>query len=277
MPSHPDRHERFLLAAVAALLVLACLGPALAQPADHHHFADARVVWGIPCALDVLSNLPFAMLGLVGLYWLAAARGARGVQGARMDPAQTWCAALFFGGLIATAAASSWYHLRPDDAGLAIDRLGMVLAFAGVLGLAAADRISARAGAALALALLVLGPLSVQVWASTGNVLPWAVLQLGGLLVLAGLAALRPLPGALAVRWGLVIGVYAVAKVLEQSDHAVFALTSGTVSGHSLKHLVASLAALPVIVALHRVAKAGQNAAEVHTTKVADGHQPRNA
>lgn len=274
MPSNPDHHERLLLAAIAALLVLACLGPALAQPADHHHFADARALWGIPCALDVLSNLPFALLGLVGLYWLAVAQGARGD---RVDTAQTFCAALFFGGLAATAAASSWYHLRPDDAGLALDRLGMALAFAGVLGLAAADRVSARAGGALALALLVLGPLSVQVWASTGNVLPWAVLQLGGLLVLAGLALLRPLPGALAVRWGLVIGVYAVAKLLEQADHAVFALTSGAVSGHSLKHLVASLAALPIIMALHRVAKAGQNAAEAHTTKVADNQQPRNA
>lgn len=271
MPFHTDRSERVLLAAIAALVLLAWLGPALAQPADHHHFADARALWGIPCALDVLSNLPFALLGLAGLGWLVAARGAR------PGLATTCCAALFFGGLVVTAGASSWYHLRPDDAGLAIDRLGMVLAFAGVLGLAAADRISARAGAVLALALLLLGPLSVQVWASTGNVLPWAVLQLGGLLVLAGLATQRPLPGALAVRWGLVIGVYAVAKVLEQADHAVFALTSGAVSGHSLKHLVASLAALPVIVALHRVAKARQNAAEVHTTKVAGSHQPRSA
>jgi hypothetical protein len=33
--------------------------------------------------------------------------------------------ALFFTGLLLTAAASSWYHWQPDDAGLAVDRCGM--------------------------------------------------------------------------------------------------------------------------------------------------------
>lgn len=234
--------EWTLLAACGGLLLLACLGPALAQPAGYHHFADQRGIWGIPHALDVLSNLPFALFGLAGLAALAMRPGPnRTVQA---------CAALFFGGLLVTAAGSSLYHWRPDDAGLVLDRLGMVLPFAGLLGLAVADRVTRRAGGLTALAVLALGPLSVWVWSSTGNVLPWAAVQFGGMGLMLWLAALRPRPGALTVRWGTVILIYAVAKAFELADHPVFALTGHLVSGHMLKHVVASLSALPVIAAV---------------------------
>ena len=44
----------------------------------------------------------------------------------------------------------------------------------------------------------------------------------------------------------------AIAKMLEGSDAAVFELTQQWMSGHTLKHIAASLAALPVLVALRR-------------------------
>ena len=44
--------------------------------------------------------------------------------------------------------------------------------------------------------------------------------------------------------------IYALAKLLELADHEVYAWTSQLVSGHSLKHGVASCAAWPVIAAL---------------------------
>lgn len=242
------------LTACAVLLLLATCLPAVPQAAAYHHFADQRVLWGVPFAQDALSNLPFALFGVLGLRALAAAPG--------MAPAQRVSATLFFVGLVATAACSGWYHLRPDDGGLAIDRLGMVLAFAGLLGLAAADRISTRAGGALLFAVLLLGPISIALWRSTGNVLPWAVLQFGGLGLLLCLACLRPAHEAGAPNLGAVVLVYALAKCLELADHAVFELTQGWVSGHTLKHVVASLAALPVIAALRAPAlHAGQNAA----------------
>ncbi len=240
--------ESALLAVVAALLALAVFGPALAQPANYHGFADQRPWLHIPYAADVLSNLPFAVWGVVGLVccWRMAAVGA----------AQRALAALFFGGLIVTAAASAWYHWQPVDSGLAIDRGGMAVAFAGLLGLAVAGRISARAGVAMAAAVLVLGPLSVWAWAASGNVLPWAVVQFGGMALVLWMASRKPLPHALPVRWALVIAVYAAAKGLEHADHWIFALDHGWLSGHSLKHVVASFAAWPVISALRAAAHA---------------------
>lgn len=239
-----NRREILLAAAVCAAALLALQAPPLAQPAHIHDYADSRAWAGLPRGLDVLSNLPFALLGAWGLRVLAQ------LPGAALPAAQRALAALFFLGLALTALASGWYHLRPDDAGLFIDRLGMSVAFAGLLGLGAAAWVSARAGLALAAALLLAGAASAWWCWRSGNLLPWAVLQAGGALLLAALAVLRPRADGLRVRWWAVIALYALAKLCEQADHALYAASGQLLSGHSLKHLLAALAAWPVIGAL---------------------------
>ena len=97
----------------------------------------------------------------------------------------------------------------------------MVLPFAGLLGLAAASRVSVRAGVAAAGAVLLAGPLAVWAWAHTGNLLPWAVVQLGGLLVVLVLACLPRRVGGLALHLGVVVVLYTLAKLLEAAGHSV--------------------------------------------------------
>ena len=247
--------EAALLAAALSLLALALCGPVLHDHPHQHGFADQRTLWGIPCALDVLSNLPFALAGAWGLVLLGRVRP--GV----LDAATRATAGLFCAGLLLTAAASSWYHWQPDNAGLLWDRLGMAVAFAGMLGLAAAQRVSPRAGSATALVALAAGPLAVLWWAHTSNLLPWAVVQLGGMLLVLALACLPQRAGALALRLGPVIAWYGAAKLLELGDHAVFEATGQWVAGHSLKHLAAAAAAWPVLRALHSVTGRGHGAA----------------
>lgn len=256
-----SKPEAVLLAAGASLLALALFGPVVAQPAQYHAFADQRAIWGLPYAMDVLSNLPFALTGLLGLWrlWVLPPRTLGNVQRAM--------AALFFAGLLLTSIASGWYHWQPDDAGLAIDRTAMAIAFAGILGLAAAGRVSNRAGALLGLALLLLAPLTIQVWSATGNLLPWVLLQSGGMALILWVALLRPRHSALDIRWGWVIFAYGVAKLLELNDHDFYQLTGQWVSGHTLKHVVAALAAWPVISAIGALADSRQNAAGVPRTK----------
>lgn len=240
------RRECVLAAVFLLLLAAALLGPSVAQPVHYHDFADQRR-WGwLPHAMDVISNLPFALWGMVGIWALLRALREQAVSAAAAA-----MAGLFFGGLWVTAAVSAAYHLQPGDAGLAWDRGGMVLAFAGLLGLAAMRAVSTRAGMALATAVLVLGPLSVYAWSLGGNLLPWAVLQGGGMVLILGFACLRPAQSReLPVRWAMLIAIYALAKLLELGDHAVYEWTGHLVSGHSLKHMVAACAAWPVVSAL---------------------------
>jgi hypothetical protein len=256
MRSMLSKSETLLLLACAGLIGVAMLGPIVVLPTGHG-FADQRVLWGLPFAMDVLSNLSFALAGAAGIWFLREAppRALSNVQRAM--------AALFFGGLLLTACGSAWYHAQPDDAGLAIDRAGMALAFAGLLGLAAAGRVSERAGALLGLTVLVLAPVAIKAWSLTGNVLPWAALQFGGMALIVWLAWLQPRSAALDVRWGWVIVAYAAAKLLEMNDHTIFDLTDHLVSGHTLKHLVAALAALPVVAAVRGLRKPGQNRAGI--------------
>ncbi|MCW5653984.1 hypothetical protein [Hydrogenophaga sp.] len=246
----------WLLALLAGPALLSWLGLAV-HPHGHatlyahgHPFVDARSFLGLPNAMDVLSNLPLAAAGVLGLW----------VLGRRHVAVDTWQALLvFFGGLVLTALGSAWYHLQPDPLGLVIDRAGMAVTFAGALSLAVAERASpSLASQALCLALLTALASAVLPF-SHGHVLPWVVVQFGG-MVLIGWAALQPpVAGALGVRLGWVLALYALAKLLEMADEGVFQFTGGLVSGHTLKHLCAAAAAWPVIAAL-RAVRLGQNA-----------------
>ena len=254
MKTTMSRAETVLAAVLLLVLAGALFGPALAQP-HAHGFADARTLWGIPHALDVLSNLPFALAGLAGLW-------ALGRAGAAAPPPRRLLAGLFFVGLVVIAFGSSYYHLAPDNAGLAIDRHAMAIAFAGIIGLAASDRVSDRAGLALGIALLLLAPVAVQVAWKAGNVLPWALVQFGGMLALVAFALLPARRDALPVNWWLVLAAYALAKAAEMQDHAIYSLTGEWFSGHSLKHVLAALAAIPVITPFRAARGAVQNGAQ---------------
>jgi hypothetical protein len=241
LPASP--RESALLLALVFLLGLAVLGPYWQQPPGYHAFADQRTLWGVPRAMDVATNLLFAAMGLWGAW--ALWRQPAG----HWAPASRRLAGLFFLGLVVTALGSAWYHLAPDDARLVADRAAMTLSFAGLMGLAASERVSPRAGTALGALALGLGGLSLWVWAQGGNLTPWAVFQGGGILLVLGLLALKPKGPGLGVSWLGVLLLYGVAKVAEGLDKPVFELT-GVLSGHSLKHLLAALAAWPVIQAL---------------------------
>lgn len=256
-----ENTERRLLIALALLLAIAVLGPNVMQPVHQHDFADQRFLGYLPCAADVISNLPFALWGLAGLMILPSVKFNRTIIG---------LCTLFFIGLIVTAFASSWYHMELNNDGLAIDRLGMTVAFAGLLGLAAADRASLRAGALLSALVLILGPMSIWVWTASGNVLPWLVLQFGGMVLILWLATRPSVKGALAIRWGVVILIYAAAKLLELADHALYDLSSQFISGHSLKHIVASFAAWPVVSAIKQGRIFNLTKIERTTTKLGD-------
>jgi hypothetical protein len=247
-----SRGEIGLLIAACLGLLIAIFGPSVAQPAHYHAFADQRVLLGLPLAMDVLSNLPFAIAAVWGLLASHRSPSLANSLGDKSQAALAALSALFFGGLLVTAICSGYYHLQPDNPTLAIDRLGMVIAFAGLLGVAVADRVSSRAGIATAGLVLATGPLTVGIWADSGNLLPWVLLQGGGMLLIALLAVCRPLKDS----WGLhllpVVIVYAAAKLFEVGDHQVFEWTHGMISGHSLKHIVAAFAAWPVISAICR-------------------------
>jgi hypothetical protein len=205
--------------------------------AHGHPFADARAWLGIPNAADVLSNLPFALLALWGL------GGARRI-GMSAD------AAVLRLGLGATALGSAAYHAWPRPETLVLDRAGMALAFAGLLALALRARVGEREGRVL---LGVLTPLALLAAALplAGNLMPWLLVQFGGVLALLALATRPTRPGTPRLPLLGIVVLYALAKVYEVQDAALFAFSDGLLAGHTLKHLVAAGAAALAIRALN--------------------------
>jgi hypothetical protein len=236
--------ERRVAFGVTALLLLALLVPSMAQPETYHHFADARTLFGVPRALDSLSNIGFLSLGLYGLWQALTGKLAFFSSSLKAS------VMVFFVGMVATSAGSTFYHLHPNNPGLVIDRLGMVVVFAGVLGMAGSHRISERAGWALTTLGLVAGPLSLAWWVNSGSISPYGVMQFGGIALACAMMWAAP-RGQGPAWFGLLIS-YGLAKLFETFDVAVFEATQHLVSGHTIKHLLAALPVLAVTQGLRK-------------------------
>lgn len=245
------RHERWM-----ALILLAMAGawllPAIQQPPEYHDFADRRMLFGIANAGDVLSNVAFALAGLYGFFRLGRTRRALG-------PAVRAGLLVFFAGLVLTALGSGYYHLEPNNVTLVLDRLPMTVAFAGVLGAVAAERVSTRSGFAVLAAMLAIGLASVVYWKYTDNVLPYAVVQFGGMAAVVAILSTTP-RGAEALPWWSLIAWYALSKFAEAGDAAIWHASGAMVAGHLLKHLAAAVGGIVIAHALGRPAPSASRA-----------------
>jgi len=213
--------------------------PPIPQDPAYHAFADRRSWLGIPNALDVLSNVPFAIVGLLGL----AATFSRRV-GTFVDPWERWPYAVLFAGVALTSLGSGYYHLAPDNARLVWDRLPIAVGFMGLLAAVAAERVSVSLGRWLFVPLLLAGAAGVFYWywgevRNAGDLRLYVVVQFGSLLWIVLLLLLYPArySGTAYLVTGL--AAYGVSKAFELADRQIFDVAR-IVSGHTLKHLVAA-------------------------------------
>jgi hypothetical protein len=227
---------------ITILLGIAFLPP-LPEPKISLGLVDTRSFLGIPNFLNVVSNIPFLLVGAWGLFFLA--RSARDGE-TFADARERWPYLVCFLAVALTCFGSIYYHLAIDRAGLFWDRLPMAAGFTAVLSAVIVDRVDARLGLRLLIPLVAVGIASVLYWRwsqlyATEDVLPYALVQYGSLaaiLVLCAVYRSRYTRGADVV---VGIAIYGVAKVTEVLDGPIYAL-GGIVSGHTLKHLIAALA-----------------------------------
>ena len=232
MPGMAKRNGPLLIflglmgASLAALLLL----PPILQDQGYHRFADVRALFGIPNVWNVVSNLPFIVIGAVGL---ARCR----------DDAAT---VIIFFGVLLTGLGSSYYHWSPNDDTLFWDRLPMALAFMAILANVVAERVNAKAGAILLWPLLAIGVFSLLVWRWNGDLRLYGWVQFFPLVTLLLMLLLLPPKYTGTLYWIVAAALYALAKVLEHFDDAIYSI-GHVVSGHTLKHLAAATACLVVL------------------------------
>ena len=211
---------------------------------------------GLPNAADVISNAGFALVGLWGLARLWPAR-REGTLAAGWDG---HC--LFLVGLLATAAGSAFYHLAPDNTRLFWDRLPIALLCGGLLA-GVYPELHPRANGRLCAALMAIAALlSVMWWSHTdsggqGDLRPYLFLQAAPLVLIPLWQAIRRAPREDRTAYAAAILLYVAAKVAEIYDHEIFSALRW-ISGHTVKHLLATAASGVLVLRLVRRAPGAQ-------------------
>jgi hypothetical protein len=236
-----------VVALTTALALAAILVPAMPQPLSYHEFADCRGFWAIPNFFNVVSNLPFLAGGVLGLH-LIWTGGGRFIEQREQLPY-----IVFFLGALLTCLGSAYYHAAPDNPRLVWDRMPMTLGFAGLVAATVAERVSLGVGLRSLWPLLALGVITVLYWyaserAGTGNLIPYAAYQAWSIVIIVLLLLIYPARryshgGLLA--WAALW--YGLAKVFETFDLQVYRLLGGTLSGHTIKHLLAAGAVFAIV------------------------------
>jgi hypothetical protein len=232
------------------MIVILALHGRIVQPAHYHDFADRSAAFGIPHAADVFSSAGFALVAIWGWLTLRPRRASdqlrAGWPGYR----------LFLIGLFLTAFGSAFYHLAPDNIRLIWDRLPIALVCAGLLaGVRGDTRSGSRTGIdVIVLALYAVA--SVAYWAITdgngaGDLRPYLLLQGLALILIPLWQTIYRCPRTDRIAFAAAMGLYVLAKVAEVLDHEI-ATAFGFVTGHTLKHLIATAATAAVVWGLTR-------------------------
>src|SRR6516164_7835861 len=131
----------------------------IGQDPSYHLFADRRQFLGIPNFANVVSNIPFLLIGLFGLRLCCQTQ----TTGAKLS----WMVVFLSVALV--AMGSAYYHWNPNDKTLFWDRLPMTLAFAAILSLVVQERVNAKTGAILLWPALAVGLFSLLFWRWTDD------------------------------------------------------------------------------------------------------------
>ena len=219
---------------VAGLLLFGAIPQAL----SYHEFADSRTVGSVPNFWDVTSNVPFVLVGLLGLYRASLKNKIKIVA------VNSIAYKVFFAGIALVGVGSGYYHLNPDNATLVWDRLPMTIAFMALFSIIVGEFMTPRAGSILLLPLIVFGLLSVLYWhwtetAGNGDLRLYILVQFLPMLLIPVIMVCFESACTLVGGYWLLLGIYLAAKVFEHFDREVFAF-HGLMSGHSIKHVVAA-------------------------------------
>jgi hypothetical protein len=230
-----------LLAFAAATAAVLLFVDPIPQPSAYYAFADNRSWLGIPNAWNVLSNLPFLLVGLIGL--VAMVKNRESWLGRRVvDNAEHSIFVVLFFCTALLCFGSGYFHLLPDADRLAWDRYTVLLTMLPLSCAIVADRLDTRTAFMLVGPLILLGIASVIVWQLTDDLRFYAFMQFFPMVAMLVLLIALPSRYSHPRYLFLIMAVFVLSKAAEHFDRGIYAAFNGMVGGHALKHLFAALA-----------------------------------
>lgn len=208
------------------------------QDTAFHLFADSRSWLGIPNFLDVMSNIPFFIAGVLGLIAVRSSKEG--------SPLTGWL--VLFAGIVLVSAGSAYYHWSPDNATLVWDRLPMTVGFMGLFVALSSEYVNEKLLKTLLIPAILVGAASVWYWHLTDDLRLYAWVQfmpLGSILIYLTLFKSRYTHSRLLL---FALGLYVLAKVAETYDVDIYEAIGGLASGHTIKHLLAAAGCYALVV-----------------------------
>tara|TARA_R110000822_G_scaffold187752_10_gene326644 strand:+ start:24533 stop:25291 length:759 start_codon:yes stop_codon:yes gene_type:complete len=210
----------------------------ISQPQNYYDFSDYINYYGINNFCNVISNIPFIIVGLVGLF-------LNKKQKLNHDNYSTTPVySLFFLGVFLTGFGSSWFHLNPNNETLVWDRLPMTMGFMALTVGLLSEYFKRELQKQLLYPFIFIGFFSVMYWyftekAGRGDLRLYALVQFVPLIIIPAVALTHKSRYTRSLDLIWLLTFYVLAKVAEHYDQAIHQVL-GLISGHSLKHLLAA-------------------------------------
>nr|VDD34004.1 unnamed protein product [Brassica oleracea] len=226
----------------------------------HHVFADKRNFMGVPNTLNVMTNFPFLIIGVLGfVLCLGGSFFNISLKG------EIWGWTLFYASVSSLAFGSAYYHLKPDDNRIVWDTLPILIAYSSLFSSFLVERAGERVGLSCLVLLLFISVLSVAYARQVQIEVIICVLvdgrvfndlrlcltfQLIPCLAIPVMTVLLPPKYTHSRFWLLATAAHAVSKIEGLADSKIYNFNGYTISGHSLGHLCSALAMLLLTVML---------------------------
>ncbi len=233
---------RCLLLSIISLLALIFSFEPIMQSTQYHFFSDSRQLTLIPNFFDVVSNLPFFIIGVSGCMHCNS-------------PSSNHCNnawLIMFIGVALVSLGSAYYHWQPSYDSLFWDRLPMTIAFMALFVAIICECINEKLFSSLLLPTILLGGSSVVYWYITNDLRFYIWIQAAPLATIPTIMLL--FKSKYSHQWLLVLALafYILAKITELYDMQIFQWTYEILSGHSMKHLLASASCYCILLMLQR-------------------------
>ncbi len=232
------KDRRLIILLIVSIIAIGTIFflPPIPQDICYHDFSDNRMFWGIANFWNVISNVPFFIAGLMGLFF-------------SLKYNLSLAHILFYTGIFCVGLGSAYYHISPSNSTLLWDRLPMTVAFMSFFSIVVSAFINDRVGKKLLMPFIFAGVFSILYWHYSelygkGDLRFYALVQFLPMLLIPIILILYK--GANKRTYFLVLLLYAIAKIFEASDNFIFNL-SACISGHTIKHLIASMAPIVLL------------------------------
>ena len=219
--------------AIIAIAGIFILSP-IEQNKEYHNFCDSNTIFNIPNFWNVVSNIPFLIIGFVGLYKTSTLSETR-IQ-----------YVMFFLGISLVSLGSGYYHLNPNNDTLVWDRLPMTIAFMSLFSIIISEFVDLKIGLKILFPALLIGLLSVVYWIVFNDLKIYLLVQFYPILAILIILIFYKSKYNLTIGYWMLLFAYIIAKFFEHFDYQTQSVLK-ILSGHTLKHLVISIGIISLL------------------------------